>query len=475
MKVIHGRWVSIACFVSFVPVMAAEKVVTFHRDVTPILYKHCAECHRGGEIAPFPLMSYQDAAKRAEWIVENVTNRRMPPWKAEPGHGDFFGERRMSDEEIATLTAWQKGGAIEGSPSDAPPVPKFATGWGLGEPDVILEAPYDVTVPAEGPDIFHHIVIPLGEAAGREVAAVEFRPGNPRVVHHAVILVDSAGLGRTKDALTPEPGYVTGGGPGVSLSGILTIWAPGVAARRLPSDVAIELPKKGDVIVQLHLHPSGKEEKDRSRVGIYFAKEPAKRHIMSRPFIFGPVTLDIPANEKAHQVEASVKTPVDLWMTAILPHMHYLGKEIRVTAKLPSGEERSMIWIRDWDFNWQDQYVYREPVHLPAGTEVKVVGIYDNSSDNPAQPRTPPARVLFGEETNEEMCLAIFQAIAETPEDSDKVRRALAGNILKQIHDPNVPHDVVDNVVVRLRELGRSELQSELRSRISTLLEPKKQ
>ena len=455
------------------PTTAAEREVTFHRDITPILYKHCSECHREGEIAPFPLMSYQDAAKRAEWIVENVTQRKMPPWKAEHGHGEFFGERRMTDAEIATLTTWQKSDAPEGSPSDAPPVPTYASGWGLGEPDVILESPYDVTVPADGPDVFHHIVIPLGNAAGREVAAVEFRPGNPRVVHHALLLVDPAGLGRAKDALTPEPGYVTGGGPGVSLSGILTIWAPGVAARRLPSDVAIDLPKKGDVIIQLHLHPSGKEEKDRSRVGIYFAKEPAKRHIMSRPFIFGPVTLDIPANAKAHKVEASVTTPIDLWLTAVLPHMHYLGREIRVTATLPSGDERSLIWIRDWDFNWQDQYVYRDPVHLPAGTEVKVVGVYDNSADNPAQPRPLPARVMFGEETNEEMCLAIFQAIAAKPEDSEKLRNAIVKNIFHQIREPGVAKDVVDNLMVHLRELGRSELQSILRSRLAATLQTK--
>lgn len=471
------RYPSMVGLIGFVFAIASgvadAKDVTFHRDVVPILYRHCAECHRDGEIAPFPLMTYQDAAKRSEWIVENVSNRRMPPWKAEPGHGDFFGERRMNAAEIETISAWHKAGAPEGSASDAPPAPTFASGWGLGEPDVILESPHDVTVEAEGPDTFHHIVIPMGAAAGREISAVEFRPSNPRVVHHAIILVDPVGLGRERDAATPEPGYLTGGGFGVSLSGILTIWAPGVAARRLPSDVAIRLPEKGDVVVQLHLHPSGKKETDRSRVGIYFSKEPAQRHIMSKPLLFGPVTIDIPAGAKAHRVETSLKLPVDLWLTAVLPHMHYLGREIDVNATLPNGEDKSLILIRDWDFNWQDQYVYKEPVHLPAGTEVRVSAIYDNSAENPANPRTPPQRVVFGEETNQEMCLAIFQAIAAGPDDSEKVRDVVLKNMMQQIRDPAVPKDVVNNLMVPLREIIRTELQVELRGRLNSAL-PKK-
>ncbi|MBY0588171.1 ascorbate-dependent monooxygenase [bacterium] len=454
------------------PTPAGEKV-TFHKDVAPILYQHCATCHREGEVAPFSLLTYQDAAKRAEWLAENVSQRRMPPWKAEQDFGHFQGERRLTPAEIDTLVRWSKNGAPEGDAKDAPPTPTFASGWGLGEPDLILEAPHDVAVPADGPDIFHHWIIDLKEAAGREVSAVEFRPGNPRVVHHAVVLLDPSGLGRSKDALTPEPGYLTTGGPGVSLSGIMTIWAPGVAARHLPEHVAIAMPEKGDIVVQLHLHPSGKAETDRSRIGIYFSKKPAERHIMSRPFLFGPVTIDLPAGNKNYPVETSLKLPVDLWLTAVLPHMHLLGKEMKVTATLADGKDVPLIWIRDWDFNWQDQYVYREPVHLPAGTVVKVSATYDNSADNPANPRQPPGRVLFGEETNDEMCLAIFQAYAQKPEDAERVRRSIIANVAQQLHDPTVASDVKKNLLGHLREIGQAELQSELRQRLTSVLQRK--
>lgn len=446
--------------------------VTYHRDVAPILHQHCAVCHREGEVAPFPLLSYEDAAKRVDWLVEIVQSRRMPPWKAEPNFGHFIGERRLSDKEIATLTAWAQAGAPEGSPADTKPVPSFPSGWSLGEPDLILEAPHEVTVPASGPDVFHHFIVSIGEAADREVAAVEFRPGNPRAVHHAVILLDEAGLGRVRDNLSPEPGYETEGTPGVPLTGILTIWAPGVTARRLPEDIAIKMPSKGDIVVQLHLHPSGKEEKDRSRIGIYFSKKPAERFVMDRPLLFGPVTLDIPAGAKEHDVQTELTLPVDLWLTAILPHMHLIGKEMKISATLPNGEAKPLIWIRDWDFNWQDQYVYQEPVHLPAGSVIRVSGTYDNSADNPANPRRPPERVTFGEATNDEMCLAIFQAVAANPGDSKKVRDAIAGNVFKQIREPNVDPELKKFILAQLRELGQSELKSMVRERLQTILAP---
>jgi mono/diheme cytochrome c family protein len=448
---------------------ATPPTPTYHRDIAPILYRHCAECHRPGEVAPFPLLSYQDASKRAEWMAENVSQRRMPPWKAEPGFGHFIGERRLSEAEIDTVVRWAQGGAPEGSPADAPPTPTFSSGWGLGEPDVILEAPHEVAIPADGPDLFHHWIVDLKGAAGQEVAAVEFRPGNPRVVHHAVVLLDRSGLGRARDASTPEPGYVTGGGPGVSLAGIMTIWAPGVAARRLPEQVSIKMPTQGDIVVQLHLHPSGKAETDRSRIGIYFSKKPADRHIMDRPFIFGPVTIDLPAGVKEKKLETELKIPTDLWLTAVLPHMHLLGKEMKVTATLSDGQPTPLIWIRDWDFNWQDQYVYQQPVHLPKGTLVKVEAIYDNSSDNPANPRNPPERVLFGEETNEEMCLAIFQAYGTHPEDAEKLRSAIIANVAQQIRSPSVADDVRRSLLVRLREVSQAELQSEIRQRLASL------
>ncbi|MBX9652519.1 ascorbate-dependent monooxygenase [bacterium] len=440
--------------------------ITFHRDIAPILFRHCAECHREGQVAPFALLTYQDAAKRAEWLSENVVNRRMPPWKAEPNYGHFVSERRMSEQEIKMIATWAKEGAPEGNPEDAPPAPTFHSGWSLGEPDLILEAPHEVTVPADGPDIFHHWLVDLKEAAGREISAVEFRPGNPRVVHHSIVMLDASGQGRIRDAKSPEPGYVTTGWPGVTFSGILTIWAPGVTARHLPEHVSLQMPTKGDVLVQLHLHPSGKVETDRSRIGIYFSKKPAERHIMNRPVLFGPVTIDLPPGAKDFPVETSIKLPVDIWLTAILPHMHLLGKELKISATLPDGKVEPLIWVKDWDFNWQDQYIYQEPVHLPAGSVIKVAGLYDNSTSNPHNPRNPPVRILFGEETTEEMCFGVIQAYATESADAEKVTAVILNNILRQIGAPGVADDLRKSLLRQFGEVGKSELQGQLRKRL---------
>jgi hypothetical protein len=218
--------------------------------------------------------------------------------------------------------------------------------------------------------------------------------------------------------------------------------------------------------VQLHLHPSGKAEKDRSRIGIYYAKKPASRHILRRPFIFGPVALDIPAGAKSHEVQSQITLPIDVTLTALLPHMHLLGKEMKVTAKLPDGQVLPLVWIRDWNFNWQDQYIYRKPVELPKGTVLQLAGVYDNSSDNPFNPRTPPSRVMFGEGTNDEMCLAIFQIVAEDPAAASKLRNTVLSDVMAQIRNPSLPPEVRQHMFSKLRELAAPELGAVVRARL---------
>jgi hypothetical protein len=349
-----------------------------------------------------------------------------------------------------------------------PPVPVFASGWSLGEPDLVIEAPHSVTVPADGPDIFHHFVVPVEVAEDQTVAAVEFRPGNTRVVHHAVVLLDTSGAARRRDERSPEPGYTTSGGVGAPFAGILNVWAPGVTTHRLPDGVGMALPKEGDILVQLHLHPSGKVETDRSRVGIYFTKKPASRLIMNNPFIFGPLSIDIPAGAKDHEVQAKVTLPVDLTITAVMPHMHLIGREIKVWANAPDGTEIPLIWVKDWNFNWQDQYIYREPIKLPKGSEVHVVGKFDNSNDNPWNPNQPPQRMLFGEETTDEMCLAVFQAIADDPDGSLAVRKTVFNNVMGQINGPSCSPEAREQVMRQIREFASTELFGLLRRRLAT-------
>jgi len=436
-----------------------ETAVTFTRHIAPILYANCTQCHRPGEVAPFSLISYEDAAKRAEWIQEVTESSLMPPWRATQGFGHFLAERRLSETERRHLAVWAEGGAPRGDAADMPVLPEFPQGWQLGEPDLVFEAPYSVHVPADGPDIFHHFIIQAPFAEDRMISAVEFRPSNPRVVHHAVLLLDSSGIARELDAKSPEPGYTTTGGTGVSLAGMLSVWAPGVTPRHLPDGIGIVAPKNADFIVQLHLHPTGREEEDRSRIGIYFSKKPVTRPLMRRPIVFGPINIDIPPGASDHRISAAFELPVEVTLTGVLPHMHLIGKEMKVTAALPDGTTEPLIWIKDWNFNWQDVYLYRQPVVLPKGTKIEVSARYDNSSDNPFNPSSPPERMLFGMETNNEMCLALFQGIASHPDDVNVLRGTLVRNLLGQIADSSMTAEARAQLLSQLRELAGSEIR----------------
>lgn len=380
---------------------------TFNRDVAPILYRECAACHRPGEVAPFSLLTYQDAAKHAPLITTVTASRLMPPWKPEPGYGEFQDTHRLTDTEIATIQAWAKAGTPEGDPADRPAPPKFAEGWQLGEPDLVVEMPEPFSVPAGGPDIYQCFVLPLNLTEDREVTAVEFRPGNRKVVHHAIFYLDSFGNARGKDAGDPDPGYKCFGGPGVLPTGGLGGWAPGVRPRFLPEGVARPLPKGSDLIIQSHYHPTGKPESDRSTLGIHFSKAHAAKTVISLPLV--KRDLHIPAGEKRHSERVSFTMPIDLQAIGIIPHMHLLGREMKVTATLPDGGSRPLIWIRDWDFNWQGHYTYARPVELPKGSRIDLEAIYDNSSGNPRNPHDPPREVKWGEQTTDEMAIAFIQ------------------------------------------------------------------
>ncbi len=406
--------------------------VTFTRDIAPILFAHCAECHRPGEVAPFSLLTYEDAAKRASFLAEVTATGLMPPWQALEGHGEFLGERRLTPTAKSLFQAWAAAGAPEGDPADLPPTPQFSDGWHLGEPDLVLTAPDSVTVPADGPDIFQHWIIPIDIPEDKSLVAFEFRPGNSAVVHHAVLVMDQMGAGRAKDAETPEPGYQTFGSIGVPAGGILGVWTPGMTPRYFPDELGLTIPIKTDLIMQLHLHPSGKEESDQSSLGLYFADKPTPRRVARAPFVVGTILIDIAAGEKRHEVTSSVTLPADVELISLLPHMHLIGHEMKITATLPDGSEQSLIWIDDWNFYWQDNYVFREPVKLPAGTRLDVLSAYDNSADNPSNPSHPPERVLFGNDSNDEMCFGIFQVVAQTPADEQKLNMALLQSFMKQ-------------------------------------------
>ncbi len=436
-------WVALASFAAMTTAQAND--VTFTKDVAPILYKHCVQCHRPGEVGPFSLLTYADAAKRADFIAQITQKRQMPPFHADPNYGDFKNVRRLSDAELATLAAWAKAGAPEGNKALLPAPPQFNGGWQLGVPDLILKMPEPFLVPANSHDIYQVFVLPTGLITDRTFAAVEFRPGNRRVVHHAIMYLDNSGAARKKDEADKELGYRSFDGLGFLPSGGLGGWAPGVSALNLPAGFGKFLAKNSDLALQIHYHPSSKDETDQSQVGIYFTKQPPQRIVTG--IAMYNTKIFIPPGEKDYRMVEEVELPCDVHAMGVWPHMHLLGREMKLTAVLPDGKLVPMLWIKDWDFNWQDGYEYRQPLQLPKGTKLKLEARYDNSAENPQNPNSPPALVYYGEKTTNEMCMCTILIFPDQPDEMSKLftmphsrlGAALGGGILPVNTLPTLP------------------------------------
>ena len=402
---------------------------TFNHDVAPLLYQNCAGCHRPGQVAPFSLLTYQDAARRAQLLAAVTAKRYMPPWKAEPGYGHFQDERRLTDQQIAILTEWAKNGAPEGAPKQKPVPPQFASGWQAGKPDAVLTTAQAFPIPADGVDLFQCFVIPLNNDTDKFVNKVEFHAGNPKVVHHALFFLDASGEARRLDAATPEPGYPCFGGPGIVPSGGLGGWAPGASPEVLPQGMAHVVDKGADLVVQIHYHPSGKPEMDQSSVGLTFTDTSTK----GLTFVtIGSRRIDLPAGDAHRVITASATLPRDVELIGITPHAHLLCKEMRVDARLPDGKVEPLIRIDDWDFNWQGQYRYARSIDLPKGTKVEMRYVYDNSTGNPHNPSNPPRNVKFGEQTTDEMGFAFLQVALPSRDDVRPFRRQMLLSFIEQ-------------------------------------------
>ncbi len=409
--------------------LGAATPPTFNKDIAPILYANCSTCHRPGEVAPFPLLTYQDASKRAALIAGAVGGHFMPPWKAEPGFGDFAGERRLTDAQIALIKDWAKAGAPEGDPSAKPTPPKFTDGWQGGEPDQVLTIPVKYALPADGPDQYRCFVLPTGLDHDVYIDGIEFRPENRRIVHHALVFLDASGQAKKMAAASPDGSYPCFGGPGFPAAGLIGGWAPGLTPPPRNPSLSQPIRKGMDVVMQIHYHPSGKPEQDQSSLGIAFSGPPTKGRTSILLFDHH---LDIAPGDSSYVAKASITLPRDLQLAAVTPHAHYLCKDMKVTATLPDGSTQPLIWIKDWDFNWQNAYRYRTPLDLPKGTRIDLVYTFDNSENNPHNPMHPPVRIHWGEETKDEMALVFLTVLLPTTDEARDLQRDVGRQYVEQ-------------------------------------------
>jgi peroxiredoxin len=396
------------------PVKASSRP-TYSGEVAAILEKNCLECHRRGQVGPFALGTYEQARKRADDIAAVAEDRRMPPWKAAPqDYPKFKHDRSLATGDIATLVAWADTGAPEGDSTRPASTPPSAGEWALGTPDLVIEMPADFAVPADGDDIYRCFVIPSRLAEDRYISAIEYQPGNRRVVHHMLGYVDTRGQARKRDEADEGPGYSCFSGPGIEIHGDLGGWAPGNEPSRLPDGVGRFLPRDSDVVVQLHYHPSGKPETDRSRIGLHFARTPVKQTLHWSAAI--KFDLKIPAGDPNFEARAEWPIPVDVEALGVTPHMHMIGRDMRMWVAFPDGRNQDLINILDWDFGWQNTYFFEQPITLPKGTVLKLVAHFDNSEGNPRNPNKPPKVVTWGEATTDEMCIG-FIALTKKGQD----------------------------------------------------------
>ena len=404
--VLHPKLAAFGCILRRPAEKIASSQITYAHDVAPILQRNCETCHRAGQIGPMPLTNYTQASAWRGDIKRWTSDRQMPPWKADPGAGDFQDSRRLSDHDVATLAKWADAGAPEGDAKDLPAPPHFRDGWPLGQPDLVLQPSRPYHLEADGSDVYRCYVIPTDFTHDRYVSAVDVQPGNRSIVHHVIAFIDGTGASANLEGHEKEPGYTSFGGVGFTPTGSLGGWAPGMTAHALPDGVATEVPAGARIVLQVHYHKDGKPETDFSRIGLYFTKTVVQKTLHIIPIIHG---LDIPAGDSHYTVTTlGAPSPVDFHLLAVTPHMHLLGRAMKLTAILPDNRQVPLISVSDWDFNWQATYFYKKPIAFPKGTRVMMTATYDNSSRNPRNPNSPPKETTWGEQTTDEMCIAFL-------------------------------------------------------------------
>ncbi|HEY6340462.1 MAG TPA: tetratricopeptide repeat protein [Bryobacteraceae bacterium] len=452
------------------PAACGAQNLTFARDIAPIIFQHCASCHRPGETGPFPLLTYEDVKRHAAQIVKVTETRFMPPWLPQPGYGDFADANRLTDAQILTISDWVAQGARFGNTTDLPPLPHFTSGWQLGPPDLIVEAPQAFPVPASGGDVYWNFVLSPGVDKLRYVRAVEVRPGDKRLVHHAALVVDRSHWGREQEG-SPGSGF-----PGMELAnrrsvfdpddGHFLFWRPGGAPYVEPDGLAWRLNPGDDLVLNTHLRPSGKPEQVRPEVGLYFTDKPQTKFPMLVQLEHDGA-LNIPAGARDFGVSDDFKLPMDADVLAVYPHAHYLGRQLEGYATLPNGTRKWLIRIPTWDQNWQTVYRFREPVFLPQGTVISMRFHYDNSAANPRNPNQPPKRVEAGNHATDEMGHLWLQVLPRAPGDHRvELDEALMKHRLEKYPNDFRAHMILGALMLARADAGSASSMAEAAVRI---------
>ena len=397
--------------------------VTWRGDVATILHTHCVDCHRPGQSGPFDLLTYADAESRARQIAKVTQEGLMPPWL--PSHGEelYAYARKLNAQEIGLLGQWAADGAPEGE-EEPPELPRFESGWQIGEPDLVLSMSEAYELAADGRDVYRNFLLPVTLTENQWVESFEIRPSNPRVVHHVIMYLND-GTARAQDSADPQPGFdgMERADGGMRPNGHFLSWQPGRTPLPEIPGAAWQLSPGTDLLLQTHMQPSGKPEQVQLQVAFRFAKQPPERQPIMLSFMHSGIF--IPAGEANYEIRMDYELPMDIHAYGVLPHLHYLGKQVRGYATLPNGSVEPLLDIPQWDFNWQSEYRFREPISLPAGTVITQHYSYDNSADNPRNPFDPPQRVRYGADTTDEMGEMWLQVV---PDDASRGDELLAHN-----------------------------------------------
>ena len=395
---------------------APPPAATFDKDVAPIVFANCAPCHRPGEVAPFPLLTYADVVKHADNVVRQTSKRHMPPWLPDPGDFPLVGERRLTPVQIETIRRWAEGGMREGNAADLPAAPRWPEGWQLGKPDIVLTPARPFRLPPGTEDVYRNLIVHAATSSDVYVRAVEFRT-NGAPIHHAVIRVDPTGASRKRDGEGGQPGFdgmtwQTVQDPDGQFIG----WAPGRGAIVSPDRMPWRLPAGADLVLELHMLPAKKPAEIRPTIALFLTPDPPAHSPIT--LTMSPKTIDIPAGKADYTVTDTYELPVAVDLLSVYPHAHYLGKDMLVTAAFPDGSAKTLLHIPQWSFHWQQDYRYVSAVPLPAGTRVTMRYTYDNSDENEDNPHHPPVRVRLGPKSTDEMAQLALQVLPKSLADA---------------------------------------------------------